>query len=100
LVRTDIGDASVLDPDGLLFDKLSRENIENGTIGDHRIRSDIAKGYLAQFFSLFRIIHGRPYNKRNDPCQKAFAPNPDLENKALLISSHCEHPKGAWQSHS
>jgi hypothetical protein len=26
-------------------------------------------------------------------------PNPDLENKTSYLTGHCEHLKGAWQSH-
>src|SRR5208337_4187480 len=69
MVRTDIGDHSILDPDGLLLDKLSCENIEDGAIGNHRIRSDVTQGHLAEVFSLFHILHGRFHNKDEDPCQ-------------------------------
>jgi len=41
MIRTDIGNHSILDPDGLLINKLSCENVEEDTVGDDRIRGNI-----------------------------------------------------------
>jgi hypothetical protein len=42
MIGSDIGDHSILDPDGLLLNKLSCENVEEDTVGDNRIRRDIS----------------------------------------------------------
>jgi hypothetical protein len=47
--RTHVGDDSILDPDGLAFDKLSGKCIEKSTIDENGIRTHVANKILWLF---------------------------------------------------
>ena len=63
MIRTHIGNPSILDPDGLFLDKLSGENIEEDAIGDDRIRRDIAQSNFTEDLSFLYFLHTRFHSK-------------------------------------
>jgi hypothetical protein len=55
--RTHVGNDSILDPDGLTFDKLSGESVEKGGIAENGIRRSVAGNCLITHHSLIHLSH-------------------------------------------
>src|SRR4030067_2175465 len=65
MVRTDIGNHPVFDPDRLVLDKFPGKRIEQNAMGKDRIRCDTAQGNITQDFSFPDLSGAKCHNKRS-----------------------------------
>src|SRR3990172_4360108 len=65
MVRPDIGNPPVLDPDRLVLDKFPGKRIEQDAMGKDRIRCDTAQGNITQDFSFPDLFGATCHSKRS-----------------------------------